>query len=623
MILKVSNERIASILKNFDIAVSISKGGLSYQIGKVLKNADGILQISGLYKVTVGELLEFKNFPGLKGIAIDLRKKFIGAIVLGSSIEIIPGNIVRGIDKIAEVPVGRSILGTVRTPLGIILTRTSQTYYHASDQRNDSKSRYWSLEYKAPSILDRAPIRVPLRTGVLAVDSMVPIGRGQRELIIGDRQTGKTSLVLDTILSQKKTEVICVYVAIGQKASSVASIWAFLKNERCTSLTVIVAATINEAAAVQYVAPYAGTCVAEYFMYVEKRPTLVIYDDLTKHAMAYREISLLLHRPPGREGYPGDVFYIHSRLLERAAQLNHTKFRGGSMTAIPIIETQAGDVSAYIPTNVISITDGQIYLSATLFNSGVRPAIDVGISVSRVGSNAQVESMKQFAGSLRIDLSVLEELERFAKLSSDIDKSTKRAIARGQRIHEILKQKTRVPLLFFEQVFLLFMVLRGYLNDIPLTDFEVTKNHLLRDIRVLFAEAYRNSPSLTSFSTQEDVDAFFYKKFDQAVWETEYGSQLQKLENPSLVSIHNQLVAYLLAILNSDFKLSACNISVLQFLSAFWRKYDKFPVIINKYEVVCLPSSILVISGQLVRITDLDRFIFPPLSPLISITFDS
>ena len=425
-------------------------------IGTVLQIGDGIARVYGLEQVMAGELLEFED--STIGIALNLENDNVGAVLMGNGIGILEGSTVRSTGKIAQVPVGEAFLGRVVDSLA-----------RPVDGKGDvvtSESRL--VESMAPGIITRKSVCEPVQTGITAIDSMIPIGRGQRELIIGDRQTGKTSVAIDTIINQKSEDVICVYVAIGQKASSVAAVVNTLDEKGALPYTIIVAANADDPATLQYIAPYTGAALAEYFMYNGKA-TLCIYDDLTKQASAYRQMSLLLRRPPGREAYPGDVFYLHSRLLERAAKLSD-KLGGGSMTALPIIETQAGDVSAYIPTNVISITDGQIFLSGDLFNSGIRPAINVGISVSRVGSAAQIKAMKQVAGKLKLELAQFAELEAFSQFASDLDQATQNQLAQGVRLREMLKQSQNSPIPVEEQVAIIYAGINGYLDDIEVAN---------------------------------------------------------------------------------------------------------------------------------------------------------
>ena len=425
-------------------------------IGTVLQVGDGIARVYGLDEVMAGELLEFDE--GTIGIALNLENDNVGAVLMGDGREILEGSTVKATGRIAQIPVGENLLGRVLDPLA-----------RAIDGKGEVQTTETRLiESMAPGIISRKSVCEPLQTGITAIDAMIPIGRGQRELIIGDRQTGKTSIALDTIINQQGENVVCVYVAIGQKASSVAQAVTTLQEREALSYTVIVAANADQPATLQYIAPYTGAAIAEYFMYIGKH-TLVIYDDLSKQASAYRQMSLLLRRPPGREAYPGDVFYLHSRLLERAAKLNDT-LGSGSMTALPIIETQAGDVSAYIPTNVISITDGQIFLSGDLFNSGLRPAINVGISVSRVGSAAQIKAMKKVAGKLKLELAQFAELEAFSQFASDLDKATQAQLARGQRLREILKQSQNSPISVAEQVAIIYIGTNGFLDDLEISD---------------------------------------------------------------------------------------------------------------------------------------------------------
>jgi F-type H+-transporting ATPase subunit alpha len=422
-------------------------------VGIVLQVGDGIARIYGLENVASGELLEFEDQT--VGIALNLETSNVGAVLMGTGRNIKQGSTVRATGKIAQIPVGDDVLGRVVDAL-----------VNPIDGKGTISSTETRLiESPAPGIIARQSVCEPLQTGIVSIDAMIPIGRGQRELIIGDRQTGKTSIALDTILNQKTENVVCVYVAIGQKASTVAQAVTILEDRGALPYTCVVAANASDPATLQYLAPYTGAAIAEYFMY-KGRSTLVIYDDLTKQAQSYRQMSLLLRRPPGREAYPGDVFYLHSRLLERAAKLNDT-LGGGSMTALPIIETEAGDVSAYIPTNVISITDGQIFLSNDLFNSGIKPAIDVGISVSRVGSAAQIKGMKQVAGKLKLELAQFAELEAFSQFASDLDKATLNQLARGQRLRELLKQPQNSPKSVEEQIAIIYAGTNGYLDDLP------------------------------------------------------------------------------------------------------------------------------------------------------------
>lgn len=445
---KIRPDEISSIIKQqieqYQQEVKAVNVGTVFQVG------DGIARIYGLDKVMAGELLEFED--GTIGIALNLEAKNVGAVLMGEGTTVQEGTSVRATGKIAQIPVGDAFLGRVVNSLA-----------RPIDGKGEIPSKENRLiESSAPGIISRRSVHEPLQTGITAIDAMIPIGRGQRELIIGDRQTGKTAIAVDTILNQKGKDVICVYVAIGQKASSIAQVVNTLQERGALDYTIIVAATADSPATLQYLAPYTGAALAEYFMY-SGRHTLVIYDDLTKQAQAYREMSLLLRRPPGREAYPGDVFYLHSRLLERAAKLSD-KLGSGSMTALPVVETQEGDVSAYIPTNVISITDGQIFLSADIFNAGIRPAINVGISVSRVGSAAQPKAMKQVAGKLKLELAQFAELEAFSQFASDLDQATQNQLARGQRLRQLLKQAQSAPLGLEDQVASIYAGTNGYLD---------------------------------------------------------------------------------------------------------------------------------------------------------------
>jgi len=426
------------------------------ETGKVLSTSDGIARIYGLEKAAVGELLEFPN--QIFGMVLNLDEDNVGAALFGEAQDIGEGDEVRRTGRIAEVPVGPELLGRVVNALG-----------QPIDGKGDIKAtEHRRVELKAPGIVERQGVKEPLQTGLKAIDSLIPIGRGQRELIIGDRQTGKTAIAIDTIINQKGGDVKCIYVAIGQKRSTVAQVSERLQRSGAMEYTTIVAATASEAAPLQFIAPYAGCAIGEYFR-DNGQHALIIYDDLSKQAVAYRQLSLLLRRPPGREAYPGDVFYVHSRLLERAAKMSDAR-GGGSLTALPIIETQAGDVSAYIPTNVISITDGQIFLETDLFNSGVRPAVNPGLSVSRVGGSAQIKAMRQVAGSLRLDLAQYRELQAFAQFGSDLDAATQAQLARGSRLVEILKQKQYEPLAVERQVVMIFASTKGHLDDLEESD---------------------------------------------------------------------------------------------------------------------------------------------------------
>jgi F-type H+-transporting ATPase subunit alpha len=427
------------------------------EVGSVISVGDGIARVHGLDRCMSGEMLEFPH--GVFGIALNLEEDQVGTVLLGDYTQIREGDTVKRTNRIMSVPVGEGMIGRVVDPLGQPLDGKGPV---ETDQRNP-------LERIAPGVVDRQPVREPVQTGIKAIDSMIPIGRGQRELIIGDRQTGKTAIILDTILNQKGGDMICIYCAIGQKRSTVAQVVKTLTDHGAMEYSIVVAATASEPATMQYIAPFAAAAMGEYFR-DSKRHAICFYDDLSKHAQSYREISLLLRRPPGREAFPGDVFFLHSRLLERAAKLND-KLGAGSLTALPVIETQAGDVSAYIPTNVISITDGQIYLEADLFNAGIRPAINAGISVSRVGGNAQIKAMRQVAGTLRLDMAQYRDLAAFAQFGTDqLDKTTQAQLARGQRLMEILKQDQYQPLPVEKQVLLIFASANKYLDDIAVSE---------------------------------------------------------------------------------------------------------------------------------------------------------
>src|SRR5437667_2648876 len=436
------------------------------EVGSVISVGDGIARVYGLEKVMAGELLEFPH--GVMGLALNLEETQVGVVLLGEYTEIREGDQVKRTGRIMDVPVGEALVGRVVNALGQRIDGKGPV---TTDQRAP-------VERLAPGVVDRQPVKEPLQTGIKAIDSMIPIGRGQRELIIGDRQTGKTAVAIDTIINQKGQKVICVYVAIGQKRSTVAQVVKTFEENGAMDYTIVVSASASDPAPMQYIAPYAGCAIGEYFRDTN-RHALCIYDDLSKHAAAYREISLLLRRPPGREAYPGDVFYLHSRLLERAAKLNDEK-GAGSLTALPMIETQAGDVSAYIPTNVISITDGQIYLESDLFNAGVRPAVNTGLSVSRVGGNAQIKAMRQVAGSLRLDMAQFRDLAAFAQFGSDLDKATLAQLNRGQRLTEVLKQDQYVPLPVEKQVIIIFAGTNGYLDDLDVADCRPFEQSLYR-----------------------------------------------------------------------------------------------------------------------------------------------
>lgn len=442
---------------------------MAQEVGTVLTVGDGIVTVDGLENVTYGEILLFSS--GVRGMVQDLRDGEAGCILFGKEEEICEGSIVRRTGRTAGIPVGEEFIGRVVNALGVPIDGKGEIF----------SEEYRPIENPAPSIIERQPVDTPLETGILAIDSMFPIGRGQRELIIGDRQTGKTAIAVDTILNQKGKDVICIYVAIGQKASSVAQLVRNLSERDAMKYTIVVNASASESAPMQYIAPYAGCALGEYFMNKGK-DVLIVYDDLSKHAIAYRSLSLLLERAPGREAYPGDVFYLHSRLLERSAHLSEER-GGGSITALPIVETQAGDVSAYIPTNIISITDGQIFLESDLFFAGQRPAVNVGLSVSRVGGDAQTKAMKKSAGAIRLDLAQYREMEVFTQFSSDLDETTKRQLVYGQGLMQILKQEQFKPLKQYEQVVILVVVLNHLLQEIPLNEIQKVMNELLQLFR--------------------------------------------------------------------------------------------------------------------------------------------
>jgi F-type H+-transporting ATPase subunit alpha len=451
--MQIRAEEISGIIekqiKDYDKKVEVNETGVVLSVG------DGIARLYGLEKAMAGELLEFPH--EVMGMVLNLEEDNVGAALLGEDRYVKEGDVVKRTGRIVQVPVGEPLVGRVVDPLG-----------QPVDGKGPIEAKeYRNIEEKAPGVVWRLPVKEPLQTGIKAIDSMIPIGRGQRELIIGDRQTGKTALAVDTIINQKGKDVFCFYVAIGQKQSTVAQVVDKLRQYGAMDYTTVISATASEPAPLQYIAPYAGCTMGEYFRDT-KRHALCIYDDLSKHAAAYRQMSLLLRRPPGREAYPGDIFYLHSRLLERAAKLNE-KLGEGSLTALPIIETQAGDVSAYIPTNVISITDGQIYLETDLFYAGIRPAVNVGLSVSRVGGNAQIKAMKQVAGSLRLDLAQYREMAAFAQFGSDLDKATQAQLARGERLVEILKQGQYEPLTVARQILIVYAGVNGFLDSYPVS----------------------------------------------------------------------------------------------------------------------------------------------------------
>ena len=499
--MKIKAEEIKSVIKK---EIEGYKADLDVsEVGRVLQVGDGIARLYGLEKAMAGEMLEFEN--GAYGLVFNLEEDSIGAVILGDYLAIHEGDTVKRLGKILATPVGDEVLGRVVNPLGIPLDNKGPI--------NTTQIR--PVEFLAPGIADRQPVKVPLQTGIKAIDSMIPIGRGQRELIIGDRKTGKTAIAIDTIINQKGKNVLCFYVAIGQKASTVAAVVQKLEEQGAMEYTCVVAANASDPAPLQYIAPYAGCAMAEYYMYEKHMDTLCVYDDLTKQANSYRQLSLLLRRPPGREAFPGDIFYCHSRLLERSVKLSDD-MGGGSLTALPIIETQEGEVSAYIPTNVISITDGQIYLQPGLFASGVRPAVDVGISVSRVGGNAQIKAMKKFAGSLRLDLAQFRELEAFAQLGTELDPATQAQLDRGLRLVEILKQGQYTPMAVAEQVAIIFAGTKGYMDKIPVDkvmDFE--KNFLthLKDEHSELLLEITKSGVLTSEEKLGQIAAEYVKNY--------------------------------------------------------------------------------------------------------------
>ncbi len=507
--MKIKTDEIASVIKQ-EIEQYASELEVS-EVGKVVEVGDGIARIYGLSRAMAGELLEFQSSKGpIMGQVFNLELDTVGAVVYGDYLAIKEGDLVKSTGRLLEVPVGDALLGRVVDPLG-----------RPMDDRgpiNSTETR--KVDIIAPGIAERQPVTEPLQTGIKSVDAMIPIGKGQRELIIGDRKTGKTIVALDTIINQKQywgtpEAVVCIYVAVGQKESTVAAVVETLKKNGAMGYTIVVSASAAAAAPLQYIAPYSGTAMGEYFMWngvKGKNPkhALVIYDDLSKQAVAYRQLSLLLRRPPGREAYPGDVFYLHSRLLERATKLSDEN-GGGSLTALPIIETQEGDVSAYIPTNVISITDGQIYLEPELFFSGVRPAINVGISVSRVGGNAQVKAMKKIAGSLRLDLAAARELEAFAQLGTELDKATQRQLDRGRRFVELLKQGQYMPFVITDQIIAIYSGTKGFMDDVPVVNVKAFEAGLLEYCKTVAKPVYDELEKKKAF------DADLEKKLTDAI----------------------------------------------------------------------------------------------------------
>ena len=490
---------IRSEIENYKSSLDISNTGTVLEVG------DGIARIYGLSDAMAGELLEFEN--GTIGMALNLEESNIGAVVFGKTQGIKEGSIVKGLGKVAEVPAGKELLGRVVDALGNPI----------DGKGSITADKYMPIERQASGIIARKPVTQPMQTGIKAIDGMLPIGKGQRELIIGDRQTGKTAIAIDAIINQKNNDVLCIYVAIGQKRSTVAQIYKKLEEAGALEYTIIVAATASESAPLQYLAPYSGVAMGEYFM-DQGKDVLIVYDDLSKHAVSYREMSLLLKRPPGREAYPGDIFYLHSRLLERAAKLSD-KLGGGSITALPIVETQAGDISAYIPTNVISITDGQIFLETDLFNSGFRPAINAGVSVSRVGGAAQVKAMKQVASKVKLELAQYNELLAFTQFGSDLDKATRDQLNRGSKIMEVLKQPQYSPYRVEEQVISFYCVTNGYFDDVP--------NEKLRTFEKDLIEAIRNDSNILSEilekkslddNLKNELDEFIINYKKEYVW---------------------------------------------------------------------------------------------------------
>ncbi|GAX87813.1 F-type H+-transporting ATPase subunit alpha [Lebetimonas natsushimae] len=481
-------QEITSIIKerieNFDLKVDVE------EVGKVIYSADGIAKVYGLTNAMAGEMVEFET--GEKGLVFNLEADNVGVVVLGKGTDITEGSSVKRLGRLISVPVGEALIGRVVNALGEPIDGKGAI----------EAAEYRYVEEKAPGIMARKSVHEPLQTGLKAIDALVPIGRGQRELIIGDRQTGKTTVAIDTIINQKGQDVICIYVAVGQKQSTVANIVRTLEEHGAMEYTIVVNASASEAASLKFLAPYAGVTMGEYFRDNGKH-ALIVYDDLSKHADAYREMSLLLRRPPGREAYPGDVFYLHSRLLERAAKLND-KLGAGSLTALPIIETKGGDVAAYIPTNVISITDGQIFLETNLFNKGIRPAINVGLSVSRVGGAAQIKAMKQVAGTLRLDLAQYRELEAFAQFASDLDEASRKQLERGQRLVEVLKQPANQPLPVEKQVVIIYAGTRGYLDDISVKSVRKFEDELYPFIEAKYPQIFENIRSKKQIDSETE-----------------------------------------------------------------------------------------------------------------------
>ncbi|MFT7859320.1 MAG: F0F1 ATP synthase subunit alpha [Sulfurimonas sp.] len=497
MVAKIQADEISSIIKeridNFELSVDIN------ETGKIVSYADGVAKVYGLSNVMAGEMIEFED--GTKGLAMNLEEASVGVVILGSGENLREGMSAKRLGKLLRVPVGDALLGRVVNALGEPIDGKGPI--------ETTETRF--VEEKAPGIMERKSVHEPLATGIKSIDALVPIGRGQRELIIGDRQTGKTTVALDTIINQKGNGVVCVYVAVGQKESTVAQIVRRLEEHGAMEYTIIVSATAAEAAALQFLAPYTGVTMGEYFR-DNARHGLIVYDDLSKHAVAYREMSLILRRPPGREAYPGDVFYVHSRLLERAAKLSDEE-GAGSLTALPIIETQAGDVAAYIPTNVISITDGQIFLETDLFNSGVRPAINVGLSVSRVGGAAQIKATKQVAGTLRLDLAQYRELQAFAQFASDLDEVSRKQLERGQRMVEVLKQPPYSPLSAEKQAAIIFAGNAGYLDDLSASDVVRFEAEMYPFLEASYPQIFENINS--SKKIDDETEALLKKALEE------------------------------------------------------------------------------------------------------------
>jgi F-type H+-transporting ATPase subunit alpha len=510
------NEIIRKQIESFEAGVTVT------EVGTVIKIGDGIAEIHGLEKVMAGELLEFPQ--DVRGLALNLEEDKVGAVLFGDFQVIREGDLVKRTGRIMQVPVGDALVGRVVDVLGNPI----------DDRGPILTDTYYPVERIAPGVVDRQPVKEPLQTGLKAIDAMVPIGRGQRELIIGDRQTGKTAVAVDTIINQKGKDVVCIYVAIGQKASTVAQVVKTLQDFGAMDYTIVIKATASDPAAMQFLAPYSGAAMGEYFR-DNGRHALTIYDDLSKQAAAYREISLLLRRPPGREAYPGDVFYLHSRLLERAAKLSDLK-GGGSLTSLPIIETQAGDISAYIPTNVISITDGQIFLEADLFNSGFRPAINVGNSVSRVGGAAQIKAMKQVAGTLRLDLAQFRELQAFAQFGSDLDRATQAQLARGQRLTEILKQAQYQPVDVEKQVLVIWAATNGYTDDIAIEDVRQFEGELLNFVENSHPGLLNNIREKKSLTDEIKADLQQVLKDFKDMWKEKRSAAASGASSTSTVS---------------------------------------------------------------------------------------